>query len=134
MRGHFRYLSFKTFPMTPRTPPMRGVLGLAVELWTFGSPGGLQILTVSKCWASPPHLAKVGLRQFWTKCQLRVKARSQISKTWNLTYSRFSTFENFKKKPLLPFRFHQSMYLHVGRDVTIRRAFESSYHWAKQKW
>jgi len=23
---------------------------------------GLQILTFSKCWASPPHLAKVGLR------------------------------------------------------------------------
>jgi hypothetical protein len=41
---------------------MRGVLGLAVELWTFESPGGLQILTFSKCWASPPHLAKVGLR------------------------------------------------------------------------
>jgi hypothetical protein len=36
---------------------------LAVELWTFESPGGLQILTFSKCWASPPHLAKVGLRQ-----------------------------------------------------------------------
>jgi hypothetical protein len=25
----------------------------------------LQILTFSKCWASPPHLAKVGLRQWW---------------------------------------------------------------------
>jgi hypothetical protein len=42
---------------------MRGVLPLAVELWTFGSPGGLQIFAFSKCWASPPHLAKVGLRQ-----------------------------------------------------------------------
>jgi len=41
---------------------MRGVLGLAVELQTFGSSGGLQVLTFSKCWASPPHLAKVGLR------------------------------------------------------------------------
>jgi len=41
---------------------MRGVLGLAVELWTFGSPKGLQISNFSKCWASPPHLAKVGLR------------------------------------------------------------------------
>jgi hypothetical protein len=51
---------------------MRGVLGLAVELWTFGSPGGLQILTFSKCWASPPHLAKVGLRQwFWWKMWLQ---------------------------------------------------------------
>jgi hypothetical protein len=46
---------------------MQGVLGLAVELWTFESPGGLQILTFSKCWASPPHLAKVGLRQDTTK-------------------------------------------------------------------
>jgi hypothetical protein len=51
---------------------MRGVLGLSVELWTFGSPGGLQILTFSKCWASPPHLAKVGLRH----------SESQFSATW----------------------------------------------------
>ncbi len=42
--------------------PMRGVLPLIVELWTFGSLGGLQISNFSKCWASPPHLAKVGLR------------------------------------------------------------------------
>jgi hypothetical protein len=42
---------------------MQGVLGLVVELYTFGSPGGLQILTFSKCWASPSHLAEVGLRQ-----------------------------------------------------------------------
>jgi hypothetical protein len=41
---------------------MQGVLGPAVELWTFGSPGGLQIPNFSKCWASPPHLAKLGLR------------------------------------------------------------------------
>jgi hypothetical protein len=41
---------------------MRGVLGPAVELWTFGSPGGLQVPNFSKCWASPPHLAKLGLR------------------------------------------------------------------------
>jgi hypothetical protein len=42
---------------------MRGVLPLAVELWTFGSPGRLPTSNFSKCWASPPHLAKVGLRQ-----------------------------------------------------------------------
>jgi hypothetical protein len=41
---------------------MRGVLGPIVELGTFGSPGGLQIPNFSKCWASPPHLAKLGLR------------------------------------------------------------------------
>jgi hypothetical protein len=41
---------------------MRGVLPLAVELSTFGSPGGLPTSNFSKCWASPPHLAKVGLR------------------------------------------------------------------------
>jgi hypothetical protein len=42
---------------------MRGVLPLVVELWTFGSPGRLPTSNFSKCWASPPHLAKVGLRQ-----------------------------------------------------------------------
>jgi hypothetical protein len=41
---------------------MRGVLPLAVELWTFGSPERLPTSNFSKCWASPPHLAKVGLR------------------------------------------------------------------------
>jgi len=41
---------------------MQGVLGLAIELQTFRSPGGLQTSNFSKCWASPPHLAKVGLR------------------------------------------------------------------------
>jgi len=41
---------------------MRGVVSLAVELWTFGSPGRLQTSNFSKCWASPPHLAKVDLQ------------------------------------------------------------------------
>jgi len=45
-----------------KNTPMRGVLGPVVELWTFGSPGGPQIPNFSKCWASPPHLAKLGLR------------------------------------------------------------------------
>jgi len=53
---------------------MRGVLPLAVELWTFGSPGRLPTSNFSKCWASPPHLAKVGLRQLcpwpWRTCPL----------------------------------------------------------------
>jgi len=53
-----------------KNTPMRGVLGLVVELWTFGSLGGLQLLTFSKCWASPPHLAKVGLRHHsWSKAK-----------------------------------------------------------------
>jgi len=46
------------------------VLGLAVEPQTFGSPRGLQILTFSKCWASPPHLAKVGLATIIIKSHL----------------------------------------------------------------
>jgi hypothetical protein len=37
---------------------MRGVFPLAVELWTFGSPGGLRISNFSKCWASPPTLGQ----------------------------------------------------------------------------
>jgi len=56
---------------------MRGVLGLVVELWTFRSPGGLQILTFSKCWASPPHLAKVGLRHLWPLKFLESNFRGQ---------------------------------------------------------
>jgi len=54
---------------------MQGVLSLAVELWTFRSPRGLQISNFSKCWASPPHLAKVGLRQ---------EIRSQLGGQWKV--------------------------------------------------
>jgi hypothetical protein len=64
---------------------MRGVLGLAIELWTFGSPGGLQILTFSKCWASPSHLAKVGLRHNSCLCQVYIFLQLRIvvsSKPW----------------------------------------------------
>jgi hypothetical protein len=68
---------------------MRGVLGLAIELWTFGSPGGLQILTFSKCWASPPHLAKVGLRQlesWWTPKSLESNCRGKNPLDWGVHY------------------------------------------------
>ncbi len=59
----FSISTFQDLFNDTKNTPMGGVLGLAVELWTFGSPGGLQIPNFSKCWASPPHLAKVGLRQ-----------------------------------------------------------------------
>jgi hypothetical protein len=59
----FSISTFQDLSNDTNNTPMRGVLSLAVELSTFGSPGGLQIPNFSKCWASPPHLAKVGLRQ-----------------------------------------------------------------------
>jgi hypothetical protein len=58
----FSVSTFQNLFNDTKNTPMQGVLPLAVELSTFGSPGGLQIPTLSKCWASPPHLAKVGLR------------------------------------------------------------------------
>jgi hypothetical protein len=61
-----------------KNTPMRGVLGPAVELWTFGSPGGLQIRNFSKCWASPPHLAKLGLRHLSTTPLLSNKSTSEV--------------------------------------------------------
>jgi hypothetical protein len=59
----FSISTFQDLFNDTKNTPMRGVLGLAVELSTFGSPEGLQIPNFSKCWVSPPHLAKVGLRQ-----------------------------------------------------------------------
>ncbi len=59
----FSISTFQDLSNDTKNTPIQGVFPLAVELWTFGSPGELQIPTLSKCWASPPHLAKVGLRQ-----------------------------------------------------------------------
>jgi len=62
MRGHFRYLRFKTFPMTPRTPQCK-------VFWPFYRTLNIRESRRTpnpqlwECWASPPHLAKVGLRQ-----------------------------------------------------------------------
>jgi len=58
----FSISTFQDLFNDSKNTPMQGVLGLAVELWTFGNPGGLQTSNFSKCWASPPHLVKVGLR------------------------------------------------------------------------
>jgi len=41
---------------------MRGVLVLQIVFWVFGSPEDSNFPTFSKCWASPQHLGKVGLR------------------------------------------------------------------------
>ncbi len=63
----FSISTFQDLSNDTKNTPMRGVLPLVVELWTFGSPGGLQIPNFSKCWASPPHLAKLGLRHLHYK-------------------------------------------------------------------
>jgi hypothetical protein len=62
MRGHFRYLSFKTFPTTPRTPQCQVFCPLLSSSEHSGVPKDSNSSLFSKCWASPPHLAKVGLR------------------------------------------------------------------------
>ncbi len=59
----FSISTFQNLFNDTKNTPMQGVLPLAVELWTFGSPGRLPTSNFSKCWASPPHLTKVGLRQ-----------------------------------------------------------------------
>jgi hypothetical protein len=58
----FRYLRFKTFPMTPRTPQCEVFCPLLLSSEHSGVPEDSKFPTFSKCWASPPHLAKVGLR------------------------------------------------------------------------
>jgi len=71
-------------------------LGLDVELWTFGSPGGLQLLTFSKCWASPPHLAKVGLQHL--EINIHLAKGLEVFRTKGLTSQTCHTFYlNLKK-------------------------------------
>ncbi len=62
MRGHFRYLRFKTFPTTPRTPQCEVFCPLLLSSEQSGVPEDsnsqlFQVLSFT------PHLAKVGLRQ-----------------------------------------------------------------------
>jgi hypothetical protein len=63
MRGHFLHLRFKTFPMTPRTPQCEVFWALLSNSKHSGVPEDSKSSFFSKCWASPPHLTKVGLRQ-----------------------------------------------------------------------
>jgi hypothetical protein len=62
MRGHFRYLRLKTFPMTSRTPNARCFAPCCRAL-NIRESRRTPNPNFSKCWASPPHLARVGLRQ-----------------------------------------------------------------------
>jgi hypothetical protein len=58
----FSISTFQDLSNDIKNTRMQGVLPLAIDLWTFESPGRLPTSNFSKCWASPPHLAKVGLR------------------------------------------------------------------------
>ncbi len=57
----FSIFTFQDLSNHTMNTPMQGVLGLAIELWTFGSHRGLQIPYFSKCWASPPTLGQSGV-------------------------------------------------------------------------
>ncbi len=61
MRGHFRYLRFKTFPMTPRTPQCKVFWPLLSNSEHSGVPEDFKSPTLEVL-GFTPHLAKVGLR------------------------------------------------------------------------
>jgi hypothetical protein len=63
-RGHFRYLSFKTFPMTSRPPQCEVFFPLLLSSEHSRVPEDSQPPTFPNVGASPPHLAKVGLRHY----------------------------------------------------------------------
>jgi len=62
MRGNFQYLRFKTFPMTPRTLQCKVFWALLSNSKHSKVPEDSKS-QLWECWASPPHLAKVGLQQ-----------------------------------------------------------------------
>jgi hypothetical protein len=74
----FSISTFQDLSNDTKNTPMRGVLPLAVEFWTFGSPGGLQIPTFPSVGLHPRHLAKLGLRQ-----ELPATARLHHSRRWS---------------------------------------------------
>jgi hypothetical protein len=61
MWGHFRYLRFKTFPMTLRTPQGEVFCPLLLNSKHSGVPEDSKSPTLG-VWISSSHLAKVGLR------------------------------------------------------------------------
>ncbi len=63
MRGHFLHLRFKNFSMTLRTFQCEVFWVLLSSSEHSGVPEDSKSSLFSKCWASPPHLPKVGLRQ-----------------------------------------------------------------------
>jgi hypothetical protein len=62
MRGHFRYLRFKTFPMTPRTPQCEVFWVLLSSSEHSGVLEDSKSPTFPSVGLHPPHLAKLGLR------------------------------------------------------------------------
>ncbi len=63
MRGHFRYVRFETFPMTPRTPQCKVFWVLLSSSEHSGVPEDSNSSLFPSVGLHPPHLAKVGLRQ-----------------------------------------------------------------------
>ncbi len=64
MQGHFRYLRFKTFPMTLRTVNAR-CFGPWCQALNIRESRRTRSPQLWECWASLPHFAKVGLWHFW---------------------------------------------------------------------
>jgi hypothetical protein len=62
MQGHFRYLRFKTFSMTSRTPQCEVFWALLLSSEYSGVPEDSKFPTFPSVGLHPPHLAKVGLQ------------------------------------------------------------------------
>jgi hypothetical protein len=64
MRGHFWYLRFKTFPMTPRTPQCEVFWALLSNSKHSGVLEDSKFPTLGVL-GFTSHLAKMGLQQLW---------------------------------------------------------------------
>jgi hypothetical protein len=62
----FSISTFQDLSNDTKNTPMRGVLGLAVELWSFGSPRGLQIPTFPSVGLHPHTWPKWGCDSEWS--------------------------------------------------------------------
>jgi hypothetical protein len=64
MRGHFRYLSFKTFPMTPRTPQCEEFWALLLNSKHLGVPEDSKSPTLEVL-GFTPTLGQSGVATVW---------------------------------------------------------------------
>jgi hypothetical protein len=116
MRGHFRYLRFKTFPTTPRTPQCEVFFPLLSSSEHSGVLKDSKS-NFSKCWASPPHLAKVGVRHKWNFhdwCDYQVFSWNKVEKTEG--WKSFQMYHLIQKGPSF---YYILLYFHYAETWQI---------------
>ncbi len=114
MRGHFRYLRFKTFPMTLKTPQCKVFWALLSSSKHSGVPEDSKSSLFFQVLGFTPHLAKVGLRQQ----DMRNIAKKLTKKTYKKHDNDAKSVHMWaRKNPNILF-YYQEIGFEVGGDLS----------------